>query len=192
MNRNVKLVEDVKMKTKAYTYVLPLLCRELDLKKMLSLINVYIRHESYPELNNHIFCLYEWNSNRIHTSFEQELMNSPLCVKHEDVSSKHYMMCFKVNDNMQHNYDQFIKGKYSKMTQEYKNYLIDFFSLSKDHAVTMVLNKDRRLKQRYEEFLGTKLGDDAELSSVIDIERETFKPSFIKQSESPLPMLSRL
>lgn len=192
MNRNVKLEEGVKMKTKSYSYILPLLCRELEVKQMLNLVNVYIRHESYPELDNHIFCLFEWKANKIYTSFENYLMNHELCVKHEDISSKHYIICFKVNENMQYNYDKYIEGKYSKFTTEYKNFIINFFNLRKDHAVSMVINQDQRLRKKYEETLGVKLDNDSELSSIIDVDMETFKPSFINESKSPLPALSRL
>jgi nucleoside diphosphate kinase len=127
---------------------------------------------------------------KIYTKFEDDLMKHPLCVFHKDISSQHYLMCFNVNDNIKHDYESFVKSQYSKISMEGKRTIISFFKLAKDHAVTMVLYKDARLKKKYEEALGVRLDSEAELSSVLDLNGiETFKSSYIVESKSPLPKL---
>lgn len=189
MNKTVKLEEGIKA-NKTYTYMLPLLCRELNVPNLLNIEGIFVKSEEYKEYNNHLFCLFRWSPNRVHTKFEDDLLKHPLCEFHKDVSSKHYLMCFKISENLQHNYDYFLKSQYSKITTEGKKHILEFFGLGKDHAVAMVLYKDSRLKKKYEETLGVKLDNDAELSSILDIDgKECYKNSYIIESQSPLPKL---
>lgn len=188
MNKTVKLVEGIEKANKSYSYLLPLLCKELNVPSLLNLVGIFLKHEDYPELDNHIFCLFRWSPNRIHTKFEEDLMKHPMCVFHKDVSSEHYLICFSVPTELQYSYSVFKRSKYSKISKESKEQILKFYNLGKDHAVAMVLNQDPRLKKKYEEALGTRLDDDAELSSVLDLDGiETYKSSYILESKSPLP-----
>jgi hypothetical protein len=171
--------------------MLPLLCKELEVPKMMNLINIYIKHEDHPELDNHLFCLFSWSANKIYTSFEDELIKHKLFEFHKDVSSQHFIVCFKVGKEMQDNYDSFKKGKYSQITQSGKEQIIKFYNIGKDHAVYMVMYKDPRLKKQLEKVLDTKISDLSELSSILDFDRETYSSSYIVEGQSPLPQLVR-
>ena len=192
MNRKVKLEEDIKVKTKTYTYMLPLLCRELNISSAVNLINIFVRHEDHPDKTNHLFCLFEWRSSKMHTALEEVLMNHKLCEFHEDVSSKHYMICFKVGDSFKKDYDLYIKGKYSKISEDSKKYILGFYRKDKDHVIGRILYKDPKYKKELEEYLNVKIDYDAELSSVLDINLETYKNSYVQEVMSPLPPLSRI
>jgi len=189
MNKKVKLSEDTKHKTKTYTYMLPLLCKELGINTMHNLVNVYLRHEKYPEMTNHLFCLYTWDSSKFHTTYEGMLTSSPMCKIHEDVSSKHYIIGFEINENMQRDYDLFLEGKYSHISHDSKLQIIKYFGLNGNHVVVKVLRRDKELRKSLEEVLKAKIESTAELSSIIDIDNETFRQEFINEVNSPLPPL---
>lgn len=91
------------------------------------------------------------------------------------------MYCFKLDDDFKDTYDKFVSGKYSKISNVDKNIILSYWSevyegkqTSFINKLRNILNKAPSLKKELEDSLNVKLSNDAELSSVIDIENEIF------------------
>jgi hypothetical protein len=177
--------EKIKDYTKSKTYILPLLVNHIKIP-FGNVINTYIKHEDHPDKDRHLFCIFRWSSAKVDGDYEEMLMNHELCEFHVDISTEYYMMCFKIPDELAHNYNCFLKGKYSHISSNGKELITKYYGLTKDKAPYMVLYKDERLKNKMESELGVKLSSDSELSSIPDIDHETYKNSYIVMSKSPL------
>jgi len=169
---------------KAKSYIFPLIANIVKIPDH-KLVNVFVRHSKHPNLDEHIFCVFEWSSNEIDRNVEDRLMAHPLCELHEDINNRYYLIGFKIPEELTTDYYLFIHGKYSLMSVKSKEIITRYYKLSKDHPVSMVLNRDKRLKLKIEDHLNVKLRSDSELSSIIDIDYETFDPSLVEISDNP-------
>lgn len=152
---------------KTYSYVLPMLGNNTN--DFYSLNGVYIRNDKYPEYTNHIFLVTEPVNNDYYTTYSNttlklipgyvsdytEPVNNNLVTIYE---LKHY-------EDIE-NYNYFMEGKYSKMSDTYKKHIIKFHKLQPGSNIIGVLYK---LEYRYKQ-LEKKLSyhdDGTKLSPVI-------------------------
>ena len=88
------------------------------------------------------------------------------------------MYIFDVPDEYQEDFLSYIKGMYSKLSEELKVKILDFHSMKKNHEIYGILYKSDKRRDKVEERLGLKLPENAELYHIIDEERETYKDKY--------------
>ena len=182
-----KLVEEISnlKARKSKTYILPLLYKYVKLP-VHNIINSFLIHEDYPDNVNHIYIVFQWSPSITDTKLEDDMINNEYCEFHVDLNNKYYMICFRIPDEIIGEYDKFLRGKYSKLKDESKKAITSYYRLKDEHVVCKILRKDPSYKKELEDSLGVKIGYDNELSSIIDIDEETFKKSLIPVNKSPL------
>lgn len=190
MKNTVKLEEGITSATRSRTYMLPLLVKELDIEVRPNMINCFLFHKDYPELKNHLFILFRFTADRLHLKKEEALINHKLCVFHKDLSKEHYMICFEIPESIKGEHQKLLDSKYSTLTKESQKQILGYWQLNDNHAVARVLRKDPLLKKSLEESLNVKIDSQSELSSILDLSKETYDPSWLVLSESPLPKMS--
>jgi len=188
-------------RNKSSTYILPLVARNSDL------VTNFISEDNYPTNlyhNSYLYhsieeykfpCLllvYKFTPNPIYEIFENKfLLTNPNFIEKKDETKYLVSYLFKIPNDCLEDYDNFIKGKYSKIKQESKNKIIRFLNLikyekeSKNNDIVNVLYKSSYLKEKLEKKIDYILPDDAELSSSIEIIDETFNlEEYLKGEEN--------
>ena len=85
------------------------------------------------------------------------------------------MFVFNVPEDYQDIYDLYLAGKYSEFPQDYKIQIFKFHNITEaTHRVAQVLFKHPDIREELEERLGVELPEDVEVSSVPDMELETY------------------
>ncbi|MAV65127.1 MAG: hypothetical protein CMG00_08065 [Candidatus Marinimicrobia bacterium] len=162
------------MRNKSFTYVLPLFSSYFDIVKQ-NLLNTYLYNEDYPDLKNHLFFLYRFSGDLVFIEYEDYLKTQKLFEVAYDPDKYHVMYAFKIPSLYQGIYDKFIKGKYSKFSDDYKIQLFKFHAITDpDHRVAQVLFRHPDLREEWEEKLDVSISEEAEVSSPPDEKMETY------------------
>lgn len=191
MKNVVKLEEGITSATRSRTYILPIVANQIRIDFRPNLVNCYARHLDYPGYQEHLFILMRFSADRDHLKKENAIIDHPDCVFHKDLSKEYYMVCIKLNEKNLDDYNKITDSKYSKISELSKERIKKYWGLSEDHAVSRVMRKDPELKSQLEQALGNKIPDENELSSLMDFNKETYDPSWMVLSESPMPRMSR-
>jgi len=130
-----------------------------------------------PKHKKCIALLYRFSGDATFLKFEQALSKFEGFIEASDPSHGYVMFTFKVPEEHLADYNHFVNGKYSKMDPRYKNKILSFHEFGQHGELAQILYKTNERKLRLEKQLGVKLSDDAELHSIIDIDKETFDPS---------------
>lgn len=138
-------------------------------------INTFMYYENDLE-NGFLYLVYK----RIHEpvvyypTIENRLfINNPnfVCKIENDLHSIYKM---KVNNEL--HFTKFKNGGYSRFDKEDKKRILNFLGLSNDgdSKIKGVLYKDEKVRKQLESDIGMKLDPDSELSSIPDIDSETY------------------
>lgn len=129
------------------------------------LVNCYVADENKPEYNNNIFLLYEFCKEKWYPDFERYLCNTENFVDMYETDFKHTMFIYKVSEKNQYNYNCFIKGEYSKFTEEYKRTILSYYKIGSGSAIYNVLYKKEDKFQELEKTYNIVIPRDQENSS---------------------------
>jgi len=178
---------DITQKTKAYTYMMPLLGIKLEPFKE-NIVNAFFGDEDYPEYNNHIFILYKFSGTTEFLKFEDNLENEePLMVKSYDPDREYVMKVFKILKRFEDDYKLLKESKYSQISMELKTRIIAFHNLPQEHPIIDVIFKREAAFQRLENDLNkydnvSKITVDRNLeaSGLLDFSREIYNSNYKK------------
>lgn len=163
------------MINKSKSYLLPLLDKYIDIEFLYDLENTFINIEGHIECMG---LLYKKNINPSVVKYFNKLRNNSLYRK-EIVLTNYVLFIFEFPDQFLKEYKNFHLGRYSKFSIDAKKIITRFLSNNYQYPeliedMVQILYKNKARKEKLEEQLGIKLSDDAELTSVIDEEEETF------------------
>ena len=160
-------------KTKSFTYIFPMLRDVIKYKP--SVANVFIGDENYPSLDGNIFVLYKFSASKEFLAYEEDIKSHNLYVTAYDPDEKHLMMVFKVPPNHKEDFKLLKDSKYSKVSESYKQRILAFHAISKNHPVADVLYKPEKAFKALEEKLGSlTIPRTQEVSSILDKQREYY------------------
>lgn len=117
--------------SKSFSFILPI----LDYWDSSFLVNdnltgCFIGDEDYPELKNHIFLLYKFSGDKWFLNFEEQLQDCDYFVTQYEPDKFHTMFVYDIPVHQQINYDYIKDGKYSKISDSYKQRIIEFHSIA--------------------------------------------------------------
>ena len=196
----MSLDEIKNIKTKTVAYLLPLIANKngklADFKDSehfpkCNFVNAFRYCEEFPDLDTHIFVVYKFSP---HPQFE-ELLN-----KFKRYSSFHsiidndkfsIIIVFEILNLSKKSLELFDKGAYSKFRAEDKKQILDFYSVtsSDKFGPAGVLYKKEWRRLEIENKIDMKLPEDAELSSIPDLEQETYYLKY-KNADEPEDIIS--
>lgn len=172
---------------KSKTYLLPLLSElvEFDKKYHNNIINTYI-YDDLGKYENCFFILHKFSfRNPEYTIYENKLINNELYVDLIDINND-VLYIFKFPEDYLYEYNKYKEGKYSEFKNDAKELILNFFgevykfnmnAVNFLIKVKQILFKDKKLKKIIEDKLNVILPDNAELSSIMNKEEETFNIS---------------
>lgn len=176
IGNNVIYEISVAKRTKAYTYVLPMLGENQELFMMTKLVNVFIATEKNTDC---IALLYRFSSDSLFLQLEKSFKKFSYFREIEDTDPYHVLFVFNVPPPYRKLYNYFVTGQYSKFNKLYKFHILQFFNLSKDSQTCQILFKSKKRKEFLEDLLEVTLPENSELLSIID-EKETYSSKIYK------------
>ena len=167
----------VAKKTKSTLLIMPMLGSS---KKLFFynnfLVNCFVGTKEEGE--GSIVLLYRWSKDPRFLKFEAALKQFRNFIEFKDMSKDFILFKFKVPTKYKKDYKTFIDGKYSKLSNQYKNQILKFNDADIDSQIAQILYLGERRKSRLEHSLGITLDPDAELFSVIDRDLELFDKNY--------------
>jgi len=162
-------------RNKSSVYILPLLglykpyyTGEHNLTHEGYLINCYITEDK-----RFLDLLYRFSTHQTYKFLEQDLIRHKQFIKLIDINSNYVIFRFRIPDERLSDVELFLQGKYSKMNDSYKRFIISFHGYMPNHRVPSTLFKKEQLKKYWESYLDIKLGENVELESKPNLEEET-------------------
>lgn len=191
----MSLEEVKKIKNKTIAYLLPLIANKnnklADFKDdehfpKCNFINVFRYCEEYPELDTHLFLLYKYSPNPLFDDFINKFKKNSNFHSIIDNDKYTVMVIFEFPTDSLKTLKHFDKGEYSKFRLEDKKKILDFYSVTSNDKFgpAGVLYKKEWRRLEIEKKIDMKLPEDAELSSIADIEQETYFNKYKTQDES--------
>jgi hypothetical protein len=165
---------------KSKTYLLPLLNEYIGFDYIFSIKNTFINIDGFIEC---IGVLYKKDiqsgANEREWDNYFKLLSENSLFKTTIELENYCLYIFEFPEQYIDEYKYFKLGQYSKFSNEAKKTIIKFMSSYYQYPELMqdivhILYKNKIRKEKLELELGVKLSDDAELTSIIDEEEETF------------------
>lgn len=167
------------IKNKTYTYIYPMLSKTIATVKD-HLLNAFIGDIDHPEMDEHIFLLYEFQNTEKFLKYEAYLKEHEACIKNYDPTTETVMFVFDIPKDYINIYKLFKRGKYSRFPRDYKLHICAFHNIENGaHKIVQVLNKDERLYLELEERLDSPVSRDVDPSSIPDLEIEVFNKNYL-------------
>lgn len=159
---------------KSRTYLIYYFNNYIPIKFKERLLNTYIIHEG--EL---FWCMvYNWSGKKEFIEYESELTDSPyfLATNNVDEKGNNVVYIFKVPDELIDVVNLFIEGKYSKLPDKDRliAYILNFYNITYECDVVGVLTKSSSYRQKMEDMLDMYIPEEYELSSIPDLDKETY------------------
>lgn len=147
---------------KVYTYLLPSLFQRNKYTYKSLMIDTYFLECFVSLQTNELVLCYRYSKLDLYTELQELITSHPNFTRLVHKNGYDYY-CFSLNIN---DLNSFILGKYSYLSNELKFKIREFFKLKKDDHILMVLNKDKRLKKKLEDFYNMKIHDSIELDEI--------------------------
>lgn len=161
---------------KSKSYLLPLLNEYVRIEYLHLLENTYIN------IAGHIECIAIMYKKSDENGFEEycHSMADNSLFQNYIHTKEYHIFIFEFPNQFITEYKYFKLGRYSKFSQDAKKKIIKFFSSNYQYPelvqeMVHILYKNKARKEKLEQQLGIHLSNDAELTSVIDEDEETFK-----------------
>lgn len=165
--------------TMSNMFVLPLLSfKHISEVNLACFINTYLGFDKEPDCKK-IYLLYRYNYHL--GEFEQTLTKTNGFSTQYDVNPDYVVYEFIIEEKYQKDVQMFIKGKYSKMSDEAKRKILSFFGFSKNGNMYGVLYKTPAKRKDLESFLSVHLPDTAELFSICELQKEILKTETLNE-----------
>ena len=158
-------------RTKASMLVMPMLNGD----KRLYMYDKLLLNCFIGENQDTLVLVYRFSAEAVFLKFESALKSFKNFIKCSDPNEYSVLFEFSIPKKYTQNFKYFLEGKYSKFDPEYKMKILKFHGLDVDSQISEILFKLESRKLALEKKLNVTLGEDVELLSIIDIEKETFK-----------------
>jgi hypothetical protein len=164
-------------KTKSFVFLPPMLNIDPILLQTHLLLNAYLYDENVEDGKEDglIFLHYEYQD--LEGSFGRLENNMKLVSEFKgiyDPDRYTTMFYFDVPYNRMKEYKLFLQSKYSQVSDEYKQRILKFHNFGTKSEVYGVLYKTKERRKVLEETLDVYISEDAEVASLLNIEKETY------------------
>jgi hypothetical protein len=137
------------------------------------LINAFL---ATPDDTRCIALLYRFQGSKEFNRLETMLKGLPTFVSMHDVTKHTVLYVTSVPEECAEDYDLFVKGAYSKMSENFKQRVLRFHECGPESPMGQILYRSEKRKKTLESNLEVTLHPDAEVLSIPDIEKETYQP----------------
>ena len=175
----------VKKINKSKSYILPLIEGSIDIQYIRLIINTFLFIKPDPDIEyRSIHILYDKAivNQELFEEYLEEIKKCLLFIDFKETSDG-YMLSVRIPETHNKDYDCFAEGKYSQLADTSKKKIL--YHLYKHYPelndvikeIEYILYKNNRLKEAWEDKLGTQLPEALELSSIVNLDDETYNLS---------------
>ena len=170
-------------KNKSSTYFLPIFNKIVPIKYFHLLENSYFWYDSF---NEETFCLLyrfsgkikgEFRSREGFVVYEQELRKNENYIGEMDYG-EYVIYKFNIPEELIQLKYTLLNGKYSHIPEEFKQIILSFitqhYGVHDATVLRMILYRDPEYREQLSNSLNFNIKENAELTSIIDIEKELF------------------
>jgi hypothetical protein len=171
---NIQYELSMAQRTKSSLFLLPMLPGlKRDYMTERVLINAFL---ATPDDTRCIALLYRFQGSKEFNRLETMLKGLPTFVSMHDVTKHTVLYVTSVPEECAEDYDLFVKGAYSKMSENFKQRVLRFHECGPESPMGQILYRSEKRKKTLESNLEVTLHPDAEVLSIPDIEKETYQP----------------
>lgn len=157
-------------RTKSSTFLMPMIGGDRSLFFWNSL---FVNCHLYKEDDKYYIALvYRFSSDPLFIKFEQAVKKFESFSKVLDPDPTYVVFILNIPVKQKRNFNKFMKGLYSQMSQRYKDQIIEFHNFNLKGVTAQVLYKQKARRKFLEDLLECDLPEDSELLSIIDMSRE--------------------
>lgn len=131
--------------------------------------NVFLSDESRPELHKCIFVLYRFSGEQGFLKWEETIKKHPLFVDKYDPDKKHVMLVMKLPPEHYLDYINFKESKYSNLNSSYKQKILTYHRVGKEHPLYHILHRTEEGYRALERDVGQPVDRGTEIGTLVDI-----------------------
>jgi len=173
----VKLTINKQNETKSVFFLLPLTLVPKTYFNKAKAIYAFNSHK--PELDHHVFVLFDTQEIETHELARFEMFNTYLDCEY---FGDHVLLTFEIHKDFHKDHKRFMKGKYSRFSEKAKNAIGNHLSFRIkdergkpiDSPIFKILFPKNEDRQYLEDLLGMQLDEDCEIFDSPDLDKETF------------------
>ncbi len=168
----IETTEYLEMKNRTCTYLLPLLGKTNHEFK--NLVQCFVGDKDYPKEYNRLYLLFNKEDKDWFRNHMEILRNHELFEKEYDVNESYIMLVYKLEGIDQERYKHFVNGRYSKLDEDYKAHILNFYNIGYGSEVAKVLYRREDKYVEWEKRLGVKIPRSQEIGNKPDFDYEVF------------------
>jgi hypothetical protein len=165
------------------TFIVPFLGEDRTyFRWALEFVNAFIGTIDSPD-TDHVSILYRFDGSVEFANFEEKLKSREDFVSAKDTDKYHILYTFKLPSKFKVDIDTIIQGKYSEVSEEAKQTILDFHYSDKKKPIGQILFKCPLRRKEMEKELGHEIPSDNELFEMFHTPNEQFHKHFIIQEK---------
>lgn len=166
----MEIVKKEKKYNRSLVYLVPCLLNKININKE-KLINSYVQRSKDGKGQPLLLLKFKWFKNM--AAYEEKLQESPLFAGSIDFHEDHIVFIFKIPEEFVADYDTFLQGKYSMLSDSLKKNIYKHWNAGTNSMLYKVLTKNETLREQMSKELDCDISIKAELSSKPDLNEET-------------------
>tara|TARA_R110002051_G_scaffold60601_1_gene111151 strand:+ start:2785 stop:3531 length:747 start_codon:yes stop_codon:yes gene_type:complete len=128
------------------------------------------------DADNVIAILFRFSGLKTFAALEESMKKLKSYMQTEDPTKSTVLYLFSIPKRYKEDFNKFLKGKYSEMSENYKYKILSFHGVSEESSIGQILFKDPSRKIELEELLDLNLPENAELYSIPNMDQEIYDP----------------
>lgn len=168
--------------TKSTTFLMPFLGgNHNNYRYKLNFVNAFLDAELDPnnKMGESLYLLYRFDGSLNYLSFDEDIRNHPYFEEGFEPDPYHTLYKFKLPENFKEDIELILKGKYSKISTEAKQLILNFHLSHKNRPLGQILLRSPERRKQMEEDLGHPIPKENELLSPINFRDEIYTNEFI-------------
>ena len=181
LSQELKRIKENIKPTKTVDFVLPLTgYSKMDLKPYL--VNAYLGDTSMVDWDldsPDVFVLLRWAYNQSFKDLEKMLEMDKYFKVSYDLLDNYIMFVFTISPSFRPDFDRFMEGSYSEFSDPAKIRIMRH--RTKSSPMPLILDKDRSLKEHWENKIGVQLSSNDEVWPIVNKDDEVFDKNEFKK-----------
>lgn len=166
--------------TKSTRFIMPMLgFDKLYFRWNKNFCNCFIGTESDGDYGNNIYLLYKYDVSAEFKKFERAMGLHPQYDSTIEPDKEHVMFVFNVPDYSVDNLKTILQGKYSYVSDDYKEQVLSFHNIDSESDLGQIMYRGKKRREKLNEELGVEIPLDVDLYEKISPSKEIFLNKYI-------------
>lgn len=168
----IEKTEYLDSKNRTCTYLLPILGETIHEFK--NLIQCFVGDKAFPGEHGKLYLLFKIENEVWFNDYLNNLKNHKFYERNYKVNDDYIMFVYSLTGIDEERYYHFVKGRYSKLDDDYKTKILNFYNIGYGSEVAKVLYRREDKYVEWEKRLGMKIPRSQEIGNKPNFEYEVF------------------